>query len=195
MVKRKKFGKVIDGKIVWYSMNCNYLTESKLGEYLKVIFPGIDFIYNRRLLNSKILIRPDYQSEQLKLVVNFDGFQHYSDVSRCLSDEKLKAECCRLGYRLVRIPYFVQFDTQAIKSLFSKDMVFNQVYEHGFISKICLLPANYCELGLIQFKEDLETFNYLSGDILLSLSTKIKELGDIRLVVSPSLNKLVSEQK
>jgi len=186
MVKKKKFGQ---------SMNEEYLTESKLGGYLKIIFPGIDFIYNRKLLNSKILIRPDYQSEQLKLVINFDGFQHYSDASRCLADEKLTSECCRLGYRLVRIPYFVQFNTQVIKNLFSKDVVFNQVYEHGFISKICLLPANYCELGLIQFEKDLETFNYLKDCILSSLFIKIKELGDIRLVVPPSLNKLVSEQK
>ncbi|MBE3658651.1 hypothetical protein BOO92_18435 [Vibrio navarrensis] len=70
-------------------------------------------------------------------------------------------------------------------------MEFNQIYEHGFIDKKAILPADYCELGVRQFEQDLATFSAFKSDIVKSLESKISELGNIDLVLPSSLHYLV----
>lgn len=159
-----------------------YLTETTLGPTLKDLF-NEDFIHNKKFGN----FRPDYRSDSLKLIVEFDGYRHYSSSSNIVKDYQKDREFKNLGYKIVRIPYFVQLDSKIIKLLFDLNKEINNVYPHGFIDSKALLPADFCELGVNRFEDDLNiTFKVIKNDITSSLKDKIKTL-DKNIVLPPSL--------
>lgn len=69
------------------------LCRTGLDEYLNVIFPNInDWVHDKQipkeLCNGVITKRrPDYRSEKLKLIIEFDGLQHYTNPDVILSDK------------------------------------------------------------------------------------------------------------
>lgn len=77
--------------------------------------------------------------------------------------------------------------------MFQRTIEFKQVYPHGFIDSKASLPADFCELGIKQFLNDLKKFDYLKDDIINSLRGKIVEKKDINLVLPPSLYYLIEE--
>jgi len=91
----------------------------------------------------------------------------------------------------VRIPYFIQMSKPLLKMIFDEDIEFKQIYPNGFIDKKAVLPADYCELGIELFLEDLERFSYCRDDIIESLKTKIEELDSMELVLPKSLYRLI----
>ena len=136
----------------------NYLTESRLGNILPEIYPGIQFIHNKSIPNSGLRYRPDYRSPELGIIVEFDGPQHYTNARICLEDVKKDALYGELGYKVVRIPNFIQLETKTIKILFDIDYSKELEFPHGFISKNVVPPADYCELGIERFLRELEFF-------------------------------------
>ncbi|WP_282458283.1 DUF559 domain-containing protein [Ligilactobacillus aviarius] len=67
---------------------------------------------------KKSLSRPDYRSEQLKLIVEFDGLPHYqkpSDLQRDRANQELYES---YGYKVVRVPYFIQLSNEVVEKLF-----------------------------------------------------------------------------
>ena len=60
------------------------LHRTGLEKYLKVIYPMVnDWIHDQSIpglqVNGKVCRkRPDYRSETLKMIVEFDGLQHYT---------------------------------------------------------------------------------------------------------------------
>jgi hypothetical protein len=99
----------------------------------------------------------------------------------------------QLEYNIVRIPYFVQISTLTIEKLFGKRLNFQQTFPHGFISKTVIMPCDFCELGIVKFKMDLEKFCYVKTEIINSLKMKAIELGNKELVVPPSLEYLLDQ--
>lgn len=93
--------------------------------------------------------------------------------------------CCR----------FVQPTEDVVRYLFNVDAPINSNFPHGFISdeKACILPANFCELGIARFKQDLQRLNFISDLIIDSLKMKIEKLKDKRLVLPPSLDYLITD--
>lgn len=99
------------------------LPRTSLKEYLDVIFPKVkDWVHDQsigmKLDGKKLRIRPDYRSDKLKLVVEFDGTQHYEKPDIILRDLRNTESYRRLGYKVVRIPYFIQLTQEAVKTLF-----------------------------------------------------------------------------
>ena len=94
--------------------------------YLKVIFPKIDdWIHDKALgmVNGTLYrSRPDYRSEELKLIIEFDGLQHYTKPDIIEKDLKTTELYINLGYKVVRIPYFIQLTNKAVKTLFDVDV-------------------------------------------------------------------------
>lgn len=85
------------------------LHRTGLDEYLEVIFPEVtDWVHNKGIRQSlggkRLLIRPDYRSETLKLIVEFDGVQHYTSPEQIRKDVSNTENYKRLGYTVVRIP-------------------------------------------------------------------------------------------
>ena len=121
-----------------------YLTESKLGNFLDTYYKDYVWMHDKAFISKK---RPDY--------------------------------------KVIRIPYFVQLNSpDVIKEVFNIDVSigFND-YPHGFIDEKCILPCDFCSLGIKKFLNDLIRFNSISNQIIDSLKTKIAIKKDPLLVV------------
>ena len=102
------------------------LHRTGLNTYLKTIFPSInDWIHDKAIgeFNGiKYRKRPDYRSEELKLIIEFDGLQHYTKPDVIEKDE-INTELYKgFVYKVVRIPYFIQLSNKAVKTLFNIDI-------------------------------------------------------------------------
>ena len=171
-----------------------YLTEKRMGEIFENLLPNEAIIHDKAVPNStNKRRRPDYRFEERKLIVEFDGDSHYCQAKRIITDQEKDKDYSSIGYKVVRIPYFVQMNDCLLDHIFGKrhGLTFSQVYKHGFIDKKAILPADYCELGIAQFKKDLETFSAFKSYIIQSLKNKITALGNIDLVLPSSLHYLV----
>lgn len=148
-----------------------YLTEETLGTYLNMLFStkflkGVKF--NR--------FKPDLVNEDLKIIVEFNGFTHYTrfDVQeRDFRKYKLFGES---GYKVVQIPYFVQLTQETLEYYFcgfeyKKDLEFSN-FPHGFISKDCVRPRDFNRFGLSRFHNELEELPKSVKEQVLSTLTK-----------------------
>lgn len=152
----------------------------------------MEFIHNKSVPNSGIKTRPDYRFEIIKLIVEFDGNQHYQNVDIIFRDQEKDRVYTEMGYRIIRIPYFIQMTEALLKNLFNQQIHYNQEYPHGFIDDAAILPANFCELGIKRFVADLDRFPDYKSEIVDSLRQKIFEKKEINLVLPPSLHYLVA---
>jgi hypothetical protein len=159
-----------------------YLTESSLKLFLYDMFGHYEWIHNKSVPNSNIKNRPDFRSEKFKLIIEFDGDRHYTQSNVIIADELKDFTYTKMGYKIFRIPYFIQLCDKLIFDIFSyspKKII--QTYPHGFISDTCTHPADFCALGIKRFNSDLQRFSYCSKEILDSLEEKAKTM-DRRLI-------------
>lgn len=95
-----------------------------LDEYLVVIFPNVnDWVHDKTtgLLKSdgkKSRVRPDYRSEHLKMIVEFDGLPHYTSPDQWEKDKNNQLFYESYGYKVVRVPYFIQLTDTVVERLF-----------------------------------------------------------------------------
>ncbi|QDR73651.1 DUF559 domain-containing protein (plasmid) [Limosilactobacillus reuteri] len=116
-----------------------------------------------------------------KVLVEFDGSQHYKEVKQYLKDFRYTDAAEKLGYRVVRIPYFIQLDNELIKYYFGFDLK-NTIVEHTFLQSFrvngkaeipefkntlasefkntmhyaSVLPTDYCVFGVQRFKKEID---------------------------------------
>lgn len=154
-----------------------YLDEIKLGQCLAEIFPDYKFIHDKTVPGAGISNRPDYRCEELKLIVEFDGYQHYCQIDTIFKDRLKDEAYTSMGYRVVRIPYFVQLTSDVVKHYFGVNDIDIQInFPHGFIAdKGEKLPSEFCSLGLIRFMTELQELSFLRGDIIQRLRAKIQK--------------------
>jgi hypothetical protein len=171
----------------------DYLTEENLGKILKQIKPHNHFVHDKSVPGStNKRLRPDYRNDELELILEFDGDSHYCKANRIIKDKIKDEDYIQLGYKVFRIPYFIQMNSNLLKMIFNEDINFKQVYPNGFIDKKAILPADFCEKGIELFISDLEKFSYCKNEIINSLKRKIEELENIELVLPKSLYYLVN---
>ena len=137
------------------------LCRTGLDEYLSIIFPDVnDWIHDKIIENSNSKRRPDYRSETLKLIVEFDGLNHYTNPLVILNDKSSTLFYENLGYKVVRIPYFIQLTTTAIKILFGVEM--NTSLFDGKIPSLSVksknTPAFLCKAGVERMIEEFKKF-------------------------------------
>lgn len=93
---------------------------------MAVVFPNThDWIHDKggvELDGKKLGTRPDYRSESLKMILVFDGLPHYTNPDVILKDLQNTDNYEKAGYKVVRIPYFIQLSKDAVKELFSVDL-------------------------------------------------------------------------
>ncbi len=135
-----------------------------LEEYLKVIFPQTnDWIHDRaigEINGQRCRKRPDYRSETLRIIIEFDGLQHYTNPDVILND----IECTKLyndfGYKVVRIPYFIQLTNKAIKTMFDVE-VSEELFDDNISSLSAVgrnSPAYLCPAGVKRMAEEFKIF-------------------------------------
>jgi very-short-patch-repair endonuclease len=173
-----------------------YLTEVALGQFLRERVDAT-FIANQPVPGLSRRFRPDYYSDRHKLVVEFDGDQHYRSSRVILGDVERDAFFTSNGFRVIRIPYFVQLSRAVITHLFG-DIARSRNdfldFPHGFIAPTVVMPADFCELGTTRFEDDLTRFGYIAGAILQSLREAAAARGEWRTVYPPSRYKKWSDQ-
>jgi hypothetical protein len=171
-----------------------YLDELALGRFLRERLDP-EILSNARVPTIMRQFRPDYRSEKHKLIVEFDGDQHYRSAKHVIEDKIRDQILTDAGYRVIRVPYFVQMVEPVISALFG-DSITNRTrfkdFPHGFISDTVIFPADFCELGVAQFLDDLDRFAAIRADILGSLVRAAAARGDWRLVYPPSIRDRLS---
>ena len=104
------------------------LPRTGLDEYLNIIFPNVnDWIHDKSIgmINGqKCKFRPDYYSKQLKLIIEYDGINHYQNPDIIIKDLQHTKMYESDGLKVVRIPYFIQLTRTVVKELFSVDVDF-----------------------------------------------------------------------
>jgi hypothetical protein len=96
--------------------------------------------------------KADFLIESRNLLVEFDGFRHYSSTKVVLRDKAFFCAATEQLYDVVRIPYFIQ--TNVVMPLyFGLDLASQQTatYPHGFVHENCLHPKDFCVAGLKRF--------------------------------------------
>lgn len=105
--------------------NVTGLHRTGMEDYLKVIFPEIpteEWIHNKTIKGYNRKSRPDYRCERLKLIIEFDGVQHYQKPERIKADFENQKFYEEIGYKVVRIPYFIQLSNNVVKSIFGRNI-------------------------------------------------------------------------
>lgn len=174
-----------------YNLNVNpidgYLTESKLHKFLEEFLLSFNVIHDMKVPDSDCKYRPDFRIEELKLIIEFDGIFHYTNPSSVLSDQKKDEIFTKLGYKVKRIPYYIQLTSEIVTWIFDDydtEFMDYTTYQHGFIDKKCPLPATFCSLGNIRYIRESLFFNkILEMNIEETLLTKIIEKESIATVV------------
>ena len=135
-----------------------------LDEYLKIIFPKIDdWVHDKTLgkINDiNYRSRPDYRSESLKLIIEFDGLQHYTKPDIIEKDIRLTKVYEDLRYKVVRIPYFIQLSNNAVKKMFGievEEFLFDEsIPSLGYKGQNT--PAYLCPAGLVRMVKEFRHF-------------------------------------
>jgi very-short-patch-repair endonuclease len=153
-----------------------YMTEKLLGEFLKERFAKYTVTSPTLVLEGK-RYRPDFFIEELSLIVEFDGPNHYTNPAVCVRDMFKKH-----GYKTAFVPFYIQLDEMSIQIIFDSVMenisstdTFN-TYPHGFISQNVTLPAEFCSFGLYRFNCEINSgrFRFFKNQIIQSLDEKIE---------------------
>ena len=56
---------------------------------------------------------------KIKKIVEYDGLQHYTNPINILKDCKNQEIYEKFGYRVIRIPYFIQLTNEVVKEIFN----------------------------------------------------------------------------
>jgi len=166
-----------------------YLDESSLERFLRERLDP-DVIRDKTVPDLPNRFRPDFRSQALKIIVEYDGDQHYRQAAKILKDRERDVILSNAGYRVIRIPYFVQLTGPVIRLLFGSAIADTRDFKsfpHGFIAQTVVFPADFCELGVQRFLADLTRFGCIADDIRTSLAAAVERLGDWQLVYPPSL--------
>ena len=142
------------------------LPRTGLEEYLKVIFPDVnDWIHDKTTglkdENGKTSRRrPDWRSESLKLIIEFDGIHHYRNPKQILKDKESNLFYERHGYHVVRIPYFIQLTNDVVEIMFGVS-VKQQLFDNNIPSlgiEEDGAPACLCPSGIKRMAEEFYKF-------------------------------------
>lgn len=100
------------------------LCRTGLEDYLAVIFPRTDDWIHDKITGlpkpdgKASRTRPDYRSESLQLIIEFDGIQHYTSPEKIRTDRKNTDFYESHGYRVIRLPYFIQLTESVVERMF-----------------------------------------------------------------------------
>lgn len=132
-------------------------------------------------------VKPDFINEKLKIIIEIDGagghnFAHYSSAEQCVKDIEKDELYKELGYKVIRIPMYVQLDSEMIEYYFGikyEQDLYEACHEHGFLHSDILLPANFCQLGLERFRREYEQLPMnVQNKIAQSLQDRIQMFVD-----------------
>lgn len=151
--------------------------DNDLGFVLKRLFPKEEWLYNEPVkkkngksvtIRGKKDIKPDFRCDNLKLIIEFDGAggrhnKHYCSAKKIFEDKAKVNAYQEAGYTVISIPSYIQLDKEMRDYYFKGrakdvDTLYEAEHEHGFLHPQITLPADFCELGIERFKNELEAY-------------------------------------
>lgn len=96
----------------------------------------------------------------MKLIVEFDGLPHYENPDTIQKDSANQKIYEKHGYKVVRIPYFIQLSNDVVEQLFGvkvKEPLFDDSYPSLGISGRHS-PAYLCPAGIKRMAEEFLKF-------------------------------------
>lgn len=170
------------------------LHRTGLNEYLSVIFPNThDWIHDKAFGvhedGKKYNIRPDYRSDSLKIIIEFDGLPHYTNPQNIIKDKENTRIYEQNGYKVIRIPYFIQLTNKAVEELFGVEIeepLFNINYPSlGGIglkhNPSCLCPEGVRRMAREfkrfpdQYEVNIRSLRAIENEILSGINYLIEE--------------------
>ncbi len=140
----------------------DYITESAFVKILQDSFDGYavtpQFKLGRKRIDCVVSA-----NDRILFGFEFDGFQHYTLCSQIYRDMDVREWFKTQGAYLVRWPYWLQPNSETIAWAFgeyAKNIAYEEtMYPNGFISRepSCILPGDFCALGLERFKEEFNS--------------------------------------
>ena len=132
---------------------------TSLSDYLHAIFPDEEWIHDKQFGQhggETYRIRPDYLCENLKLIVEFDGMPHYQDPAVIIKDRKNQEIYEAHGYRVIRVPYFIQLTNSVVEKMFgvTVDAALFPEDVASMSPEWKNTPANCCVAGLQRMAMD-----------------------------------------
>lgn len=154
-----------------------YLTESKLAQALKQIVGDRWGGSQLRVEGTKRRWDMWFVGDEGRVVVEFDGDEHYRNTMKIKADREKDAIAAAQGLRVIRVPYWVQLDVVTCLHYFGIEAEIQQDFPHGFIvTKV--FPASYCEMGIERFKTELAGLpETVRAAVVKSLGERAKEHG------------------
>ena len=151
----------------------HYITEKDIGILLEQLFPNKEIIHNKK---HSLGFRPDYYIPESALIVEFDGYHHYTDNTVVMKDVTKDTLAKDNRFYLIRIPYFIQLHVKIVNDLFQihTDIQITQNYNNyplGFVDEKAALPGSFSSLGLLKYNKQLKVFG--EYEIYKSLINKI----------------------
>jgi very-short-patch-repair endonuclease len=168
-----------------------YLVQAKLEDALRKIV-GNDCWRGReiRLPVGRRRWDMSYEIDGKVTVVEFDGDEHYRNTLKIKIDEEKDQVATELGFRVVRIPYWVQLTKATLRHYFNLTAEIKQDFPHGFITTK-VFPASFCELGVTRFERELISLPVEVRDaVITSLRDRCKEHGNVYVLPSRLRDKL-----
>lgn len=172
-----------------------YLTQQKLSEVLEAVVGPHAWRGGEILVAHGRRQRWDmvYENASGKVAVEYDGDEHYRNSLKIKTDREKDLLAAQHGFRVVRVPYWVQLTTDTVRHYFGFAAEIAQNFPHGFITTK-LFPASFCELGIARFRSELATLPDAVGEAVVeSLRARANEHG-IEYVVPTSLRQLLKSR-
>lgn len=92
-----------------------------LDQLLTQLFDVDDWVQDKQIPNSGRRFWPDFRSETLKTIIEFEGLPHYQNLDMIIQDNRRRRFYESLHYDLVEIPYFYQLTQATARRLFNTD--------------------------------------------------------------------------
>jgi hypothetical protein len=152
-------------KTITISYN-DYLVESKLNDILTSQLKEYFTTEVHTKIANKYYADFVINTKTKKYLVEFDGYQHYTNAHQIINDIKKDSIWIQKEGQnsIIRIPYFVQLTTETFNYYFNFVLQEQQIaievnsnYPHGFIDKKVVYPANFCGIGEKRFIHELNT--------------------------------------
>jgi len=167
-----------------------HLVEQKLATLLRQLVGDRWAGVEQRIAGTRRRWDMGFDSDQGRVVVEFDGDEHYRNALKVKADLEKDAAAASDGIRVVRVPYWVQLDSNTFRHYFGFDAEIEQDFPHGFITTR-IFPASFCEMGIERFRRELEELPSAARNaVLKSLHARAEEHG-VEYVLPSNLRHLL----
>lgn len=132
-------------------------------DYLEILYPGKTWIHDKPFGmrgDRTYRIRPDYLCEEEKIIIEFDGLQHYTSPENILKDRSNQAIYESFGYKVIRIPYFIQITNEVAREMFGVEAS-EPLFDPSLPSmsrEWQNTPAFCCFAGLLRMAEEFKRY-------------------------------------